>query len=182
MAGIAALVRPALGGDLRAQLGKLGLQRRAGLRVGQPRLAFALQRLARAVGLLLQLADLLGAGLRLSICTGQQVGRKGELGGRRIVRIACREPDADVEQLAQCARPLAGGELAGMRGAVADAAQDINLAVHRRADEAEEARLCDQRGEMVAVGALQIGVVIVEPAHHRLDREPAMHRRPARIG
>jgi len=48
--------------------------------------------------------------------------------------------------------------------------------------EAEEARLGDQRGEVIAVRPLEVGIMIVEPAHHRLDREPAMHRRPARIG
>lgn len=88
-----------------------------------------------------------------------------------------------MEQLAnghQCVvrrdRPVA------VYGAVAERVDHQRLAEYRLARHQLEARVVDQRGEVVLRGRLQRRVVLVGPRHRQLERAPGVETSRARIG
>ena len=67
-------------------------------------------------------------------------------------------------------------------GAVAERVDHPRLAEHRLARGLLEARLVDQRAQIVLIGQLQRGVVLVGPCHRQLERATGVEARCARVG
>ena len=68
-----------------------------------------------------------------------------------------------------------------VHGPVAERVDHPRLAEHRLARRLLEARLVDQRGQVVLVGQLQRRVVLVRPGHGQLQRAPGIEARRARV-
>jgi hypothetical protein len=76
-----------------------------------------------------------------------------------------------VEQLAhRRERIRLGHRPVAVHGAVAERIDDPRLAEHRLPGRLLEARLVDQRGEVVLVRELEPPVVLEDPAHRQLQR------------
>ena len=69
-----------------------------------------------------------------------------------------------------------------VHGAVAERVDDPRLAEHRLARGLLEARLVDQRGEVVLVRQLERRVVLVGPGHRQLQRAAGVEAGRARVG
>ena len=69
-----------------------------------------------------------------------------------------------------------------VHGAVAERVDHPRLAEHRLARGLLEARLVDQRGQVVLIGQPQRGVVLVGPRHRQLQRAPGVEAGRARVG
>jgi hypothetical protein len=114
--------------------------------------------------------------------------QRGDIEGkarRRPIRAAirAREPVGDVEQLARRGQRIGlGHRTMAVRGAVAERGNHPRLAEHRLAGGLLEARLVDQRGEVVLVRELQRSVVLERPAHGQLQRAAGIEACRARIG
>ena len=122
----------------------------------------------------------LGRGVAL-----RQRGRIEREPGRRPrgAAVGTREPVGHVEQLAHGHQRVVRRDRAvAVHRAVAERVDDPRLAEHRLARGLLEARLVDQRREVVLIGQLERGVVLVGPAHRQLQRAPGIEAGRARVG
>ena len=109
-------------------------------------------------------------------------GVEGEAVGRlALARIGARQPEADVEQLLHRAGGVAGADRPLLvHRAVAQRVDVFRLGEHRLARRAAEARLVQQRGDIVLIGQLQAGIVAERPLDRDLDRLAGEERRRRR--
>ena len=120
-------------------------------------------------------------------------GRRGSGQGRRIegesrrrtsgAGVRPREPVGHVEELAQRRQRVCFRHRAvAVHRAVAERVDYPGLAEHRLACGLLEARLVNQRREVVLIRELEGWIVLVGPVHCQLERAPGVEARRARVG
>ena len=117
------------------------------------------------------------------VVTRQRGGVEGQaVGGFLVPRVGARQPEADVEQfLDRALRVAVGDALLLMHGAVAQRVDVARLGEHSLAGNAAEARLVQQRGDVVVVGQVQALVGAKRPFDRDLDRLSSEERRRRRV-
>ena len=120
-------------------------------------------------------------------------GRRGPGQGRRIegepkrrasgAGVRPREPVGHVEELAQRRQRVRFRHRAvAVHRAVAERVDHPGLAEHRLACGLLEARLVDQRREVVLIGQPERHVVFVGPTHRQFQRAPGVEATRSRVG
>jgi len=164
-------------GDLGAQALQLLVERRAvGQHYRELFVALAQRRL--------QLLQLLRRLLRRDTRLRQRGGIEDEPRRRALpASVGAAKPVTHMEELAHRHQRVVRRDRAmAMHRAVAECVDDPRLAEHRLARRLLEARLVDQRGQIVLVGQLERRVVLVSPRHHQLQRAPGVEAGRARVG